>query len=218
MSGQCRSTFRFVLRKNRLHILDFGLDTGFLARTWWARAHHVRQRCFVTGFVGGGRHNRADVMPANGSNAFVESERSVAIDNNLAIVWDVSKTTPATRPWRDYANDAIDHDPLLREMVYAQTIASVVGRAVYLHRTQRGLSQAALGRLIDMPQPQVARIETGDHTPTAATLLRLCDALGLNLELSIWPRTAKRRTAPHVPHGAIVETTDQLVITIRNAD
>ncbi len=156
--------------------------------------------------------------PANGSNAFVERERSVAIDNNLAIVWDVSKTTPATRPWRDYANDATDHDPLLRDLVYAQAIASAVGRAVYLHRTQRGLSQAALGRLINMPQPQVARIETGDHTPTAATLLRLCDALRLNLELSIWPRTAKRRTAPHVPHGAIVETTDQLVITIRDAD
>ncbi len=142
----------------------------------------------------------------------------MAFDINLAIVTGVSKATPATRPWRDYANDATDHDPILRELVYAQTIAFAVGSAVYLHRTQRGLSQAALGRLIDMPQPQVARIETGDHTPTAATLLRLCDALGLNLELSIRPRTAKRRTAPHVPHGAIVETTDQLVITIRDAD
>ncbi len=141
----------------------------------------------------------------------------MAFDINLAIVTGVSKATPATRPWRDYANDATDHDPVLRDLVYAQAIASAVGSAVYLHRTQRGLSQAALGRLIGMPQPQVARIETGDHTPTAATLLRLCDALGLNLELSIRPRTAKRRVAPRVPHGAIVESTDQLVITIRDA-
>ncbi len=142
----------------------------------------------------------------------------MAFDINLAIVTGVSKATPATRPWRDYANDATDHDPILRDLVYAQAIASAVGSAVYLHRTQRGLSQAALGRLIDMPQPQVARIETGDHTPTAATLLRLCDALGLNLELSIRPRAAKQRVAPSAPHGAIVETTDQLVITIRDAD
>ncbi len=65
MSAQRRSTFRFVLRKSRLYNFTFGLDAGFSARTCWAWAQHVRQRCFVMGFrVGGGHHIRAVVASA----------------------------------------------------------------------------------------------------------------------------------------------------------
>ncbi len=67
-----------------------------------------------------------------------------------------------------------------------------------------------------MPQPQLARIEAGDHTPSTETLLRLADALGLEVELSIRPRSPGRRSAPAVGN-AVVETTDQLVIEVRPA-
>ena len=128
----------------------------------------------------------------------------------------MSNLPPGTRPWRDYADEALERDPALREAVYARAIASAVGRAVLRYRTDHGLSQAALGRRIGMPQPQVARIEAGDHTPSTETLLRLADALGLEVELSIRPRSPERRSAPDVG-DAVVETTDQLVIAVRSA-
>lgn len=129
----------------------------------------------------------------------------------------VSDLPPGTRPWRAYADEALERDPVLREAVYERAIASAVGRAVLRHRTDHGLSQAALGRRIGMPQPQVARIEAGDHTPSAETLLRLADALGLEVDLSFRPRGPGRRPVPEVDDAVAVETTDQLVVVVRGA-
>lgn len=104
-----------------------------------------------------------------------------------------------------------------RRSWYATALARSLSLALVAHRTEHGLTQTALGRELGMPQAQVSRIEAGDHTPSLDTLLRIADALGLAIDISIAPRAPERRPAPSARRGAIVETTDQLVIAIRPA-
>lgn len=55
-------------------------------------------------------------------------------------------------------------------------LADVVSVAVVRHRAEHGLTQAAFGAMIGWKQPQVARIERGDVTPSLETLERLARA------------------------------------------
>jgi len=85
------------------------------------------------------------------------------------------------------------------------------------HRSEHGLTQTQLGRILGLDQSQVSRLECAEHVPSFDTLLRIADALGLAIDISIRPKAAARRPAPRAAEGAIVETTDQLVIEVRPA-
>ena len=50
-------------------------------------------------------------------------------------------------------------------------------------RSQQSLTQPVLSKLTGIQQSEISRIESGVGNPTAATLLRLADALGLKLTL-----------------------------------
>lgn len=52
-------------------------------------------------------------------------------------------------------------------------LADVVSVAVVRYRAEHGLTQAAFATMIGWKQPQVARIERGDVTPSLETLERL---------------------------------------------
>lgn len=55
------------------------------------------------------------------------------------------------------------------------------------YRTDHDLSQRALGRLLGMAQPQVARLESGEHNPSIEMLMRLSRALNLEFAIDIRP-------------------------------
>ena len=60
------------------------------------------------------------------------------------------------------AGNAAEDTPY-RRLWYATAIQSTVGVAVLKYRYDHGLSQTAFGKLVGMSQPQVARLELGDH-------------------------------------------------------
>ncbi len=66
-------------------------------------------------------------------------------------------------------------------------LARAVAVQVIAYRAEHGLSQAALAELLSMTQPAVARLESGEHNPTFPTLLRLSEALGVELAIDISP-------------------------------
>ena len=66
-------------------------------------------------------------------------------------------------------------------------IANDVAIKVIRYRADHGLSQAALARMLGMRQPNVARLESGDHEPTLSTLAKLSEVLGLDLSVDIKP-------------------------------
>jgi ribosome-binding protein aMBF1 (putative translation factor) len=75
----------------------------------------------------------------------------------------------------DAAVSAFDAEMDEREQLGAQLAAA---------RKARGLTQPDLSALTGIQQAEISRIERGAGNPTAATLLRLADALGQRLTLT----------------------------------
>ncbi|HEY7829937.1 MAG TPA: helix-turn-helix transcriptional regulator [Solirubrobacteraceae bacterium] len=83
----------------------------------------------------------------------------------------------------------------LRDPAYAAewnrtTVARAVALKVLAYRAEHGLSQRSLAKRLGMSQPQVARLEIGEHNPTIDTLARL--AQGLDIEFAIDVNPFKR--------------------------
>jgi ribosome-binding protein aMBF1 (putative translation factor) len=76
-------------------------------------------------------------------------------------------------------------DPEYARLAQESELAHQVALRVLTYRTEHGLSQTALARLLGMRQPHVARLEAGEHTPSLATLTRLARVLGLEFNLHI---------------------------------
>lgn len=137
--------------------------------------------------------------------------------HRIAIVGGMPK--PVATRWvthEEYQRELFEKHPEIQAQWDAEVLARAFSLAVLKYRCDRGLSQTALGREIGMPQSQIARIELGEHTPSFATLLRVCDALGLELSLSIRPRGDERPAVPPDGRG-VAEGSDQAVVTIRPA-
>ena len=65
------------------------------------------------------------------------------------------------------------------------TVARAVAIHVAAYRAEHKVSQTALGRMLDMTQPAIARLEIGEHEPTFAMLSRLSRGLGINFHIDI---------------------------------
>jgi transcriptional regulator with XRE-family HTH domain len=53
------------------------------------------------------------------------------------------------------------------------------------YRAGHRLSQTGLARMLGMRQPNIARLESGEHEPTISTLMRLSAALGLDFAVDV---------------------------------
>jgi predicted transcriptional regulator len=58
------------------------------------------------------------------------------------------------------------------------------GRMVRYARRRAGLTQRALAERVGVPQPAIARIESGTVSPRLSTLLELIEAVGYTVELA----------------------------------
>jgi ribosome-binding protein aMBF1 (putative translation factor) len=92
-----------------------------------------------------------------------------------------------------HEQDMLDLD--YRREVERTRLANDVAIKVIQYRVRHGLSQAALGRMLGMHQPHVARLESGDHEPSLSTLARLSAALGLDFSVDVKPDRMKLRYA-----------------------
>ncbi len=61
--------------------------------------------------------------------------------------------------------------------------ASVYADAIKARRAEIGMTQQELAEICKMPQPSIARIESGDSSPNLSTLLKICEALGLKIKI-----------------------------------
>jgi transcriptional regulator with XRE-family HTH domain len=98
-------------------------------------------------------------------------------------------------------------DPDFRREWHRTTIARAVALKVLSHRTEHGLSQRALAKKLDMSQPQLARVEAGEHNPTIDTLARLAQALDIEFAIDIRPRWREPRLlSGHAECGNAIAT------------
>jgi len=128
-----------------------------------------------------------------------------------------TQSETALIPWRE-GDAELMRDPAYREEHNRHVLGDTLAAALVRYRADHGLSQTALGRLLGMRQPQVCRLEAGDHTPDFATLQRICDALDLEATIEIGPRRDGNRPVPERLQGhAITDASTQAVIAIRPA-
>lgn len=59
---------------------------------------------------------------------------------------------------------------------------NVYAEAIKARRNEIGMTQQELADICKMPQPSIARIESGDSSPNLSTLLKICEALGLKIK------------------------------------
>jgi DNA-binding XRE family transcriptional regulator len=83
------------------------------------------------------------------------------------------------------AGDA--RDPEVAGELARTAVANQLAILVIQYRVDHDLTQTALGRQLGMSQPAVARLESGDHEPSVATLMRLSRHLGVTFRLHLSP-------------------------------
>ncbi len=79
-------------------------------------------------------------------------------------------------------------DPEFQREWDRTAVARAVALKVLTYRTDHGLSQRALAKKLNMTQPQLARLEAGEHNPTIDTLARLAQTLDLEFAIDVHPR------------------------------
>jgi ribosome-binding protein aMBF1 (putative translation factor) len=87
----------------------------------------------------------------------------------------------------DVLAEHLDADPEYRREWERTALARAVAVKVIAYRAEHELSQTALAKRLKMSQPAVARLESGEHYPTFPMLLRISDALGIELAIDIAP-------------------------------
>ena len=78
-------------------------------------------------------------------------------------------------------------NPAVRAEWDRTAVAREVASRVVRYRVEHGLSQAEMGAKLGVSQPYVARLESGDQSPTLATLVRLAQRLGLEFHIDVTP-------------------------------
>jgi transcriptional regulator with XRE-family HTH domain len=78
-------------------------------------------------------------------------------------------------------------DPAFRREWNRTAVARAVALKVLAYRTEHGLSQRALAQKLGMTQPQLARLEVGEHNPTIDTLARLAQTMDVEFAIDIHP-------------------------------
>ena len=90
-------------------------------------------------------------------------------------------------------------DPEVARVWQETEFADQVATMLIDYRARHRLSQSALARQLGMRQPAIARLESGEHTPSFRTLARLAEVLGLDLELRIMRDRFELTAEGHAP-------------------
>jgi transcriptional regulator with XRE-family HTH domain len=80
------------------------------------------------------------------------------------------------------------NDPEFQREWDRTAVARAVALKVLTYRTDHGFSQRALAQKLSMTQPQLARLEAGEHNPTIDTLARLAQTLDIEFAIDVHPR------------------------------
>lgn len=70
-------------------------------------------------------------------------------------------------------------------------------RALIRRRTQLGITQAQLAKLVGTKQPAISRLEKGDSDTTLNTFFKVANALDLNVSVTVKERVRSSRAKIH---------------------
>ena len=91
------------------------------------------------------------------------------------------------RSTEELRQEQLRSDPAFREYWERTALARAVALAVIGYRVRHGMTQTQLARELGVRQPQVARLEQGEHSPSLDVLRRLSRVLGLRFIIEVLP-------------------------------
>ncbi len=86
--------------------------------------------------------------------------------------------------WNEYKTEVRETDPIGKDIINEAEAEAEIISAIIKQRNALGLSQRDLASLCDIPQSSVARIESSKTTPKLSTIIKICNQLGLSLNVS----------------------------------
>ena len=95
------------------------------------------------------------------------------------------------RTTKEIREEQLERDPEFRAYWERTVLARAAANALIGFRIEHGITQTELARRLGMRQPQVARLEIGEHTPSLDTLRRLSQLLRIRLIVAIAPAEDK---------------------------
>ena len=96
----------------------------------------------------------------------------------------MKKTTDAVEIMKDMIGD----DPKLQEIYNEATVNAHVAQLIYDARTEAGLSQTELARMIDTTQSVISRLEDADYEGHSLSMLsRIAKALDREVKIDLVP-------------------------------
>jgi DNA-binding XRE family transcriptional regulator len=81
----------------------------------------------------------------------------------------------------------LQKEPDLRASWERTALARAVALSVVGYRIEHHLTQTKLAEILGVRQPQAARLELGEHTPSLEMLRRIARALGLRFIIEVAP-------------------------------
>ncbi|SFC86975.1 helix-turn-helix domain-containing protein [Butyrivibrio sp. YAB3001] len=87
--------------------------------------------------------------------------------------------------WNEYKTQVKETDPIGKVLIDEAEAEAEIISAIIKQRNALGLSQRDLASLCDIPQSSVARIESSKTTPKLSTIIKICNQLGLSLNVSV---------------------------------
>lgn len=86
--------------------------------------------------------------------------------------------------WNEYKTQVKESDPIGKALLDEAEAEAEIISAIIKQRNALGLSQRDLASLCDIPQSSVARIESSKTTPKLSTVIKICNQLGLTLNVT----------------------------------
>src|SRR5207247_1111799 len=124
--------------------------------------------------------------PSRGASFMGKTRRSTAFRR-------ASKTSTRPRDAVDLLERMVQADPKLQRLVEKATLNAMVAQLVYQGRTDAGLTQGQLARLVGTRQSVISRLEDADYEGHSLSMLRrVAAALGKRLEVRFVSDAAPR--------------------------
>lgn len=89
--------------------------------------------------------------------------------------------------YEEYRDRRLREDPELAQAYQEETLKREIGRQILRLRRDRGWTQVQLAEALGTKQSAVARLESGDHRPSLATLDKISQILDARLEVRLTP-------------------------------
>ena len=95
--------------------------------------------------------------------------------------------------------EQLQQDPTLRAYWERTALARAVALALIGYRVKHHLTQTQLAQKLGVRQPQVARLEIGEHNPSLEMLQRLARVLSMRFVIEVAPGAGVAESALTLP-------------------